>query len=103
MARIKTILLATLLGFAFAPVAMADTLSIFNESNGVERPVEGMNMDQVRAKFGAAMEEMPPVGEPPITRWVYDGFTVYYEHQYVIHAVVHHDKKTDDGPLFLLD
>ena len=30
---------------------------------------------------------MPPSGKPPITRWDYDGFSVYFEHQHVIHAV----------------
>ena len=26
---------------------------------------------------------------PPITRWDYEGFSVYFEHQHVIHAVAH--------------
>lgn len=115
MARIKNMLLIVLLGFA--PLGVADTLSIANEPNGVERPHNGMSMDQVKARFGAANEEKAAVGEPPITRWVYNDFTVYYEHQLVIHAVAHkHNgnlgasgsgnagKASDDGDrLFLLD
>ena len=51
-------------------------------------PVRGMHKDQVRARFGAPREIKTAVGEPPITRWVYDGFTVYFEHSYVIQSVV---------------
>ncbi len=29
------------------------------------------------------------MGDPPITRWVYPDFTVYFEYQYVINAVSH--------------
>ena len=87
MLKTKNIVLAALLGFM--PIAMADTYSIINEPNGVERPKNGMSMDQVKAKFGAANEEKDPVGEPPISRWVYNDFTVYYEHQLVIHSVAH--------------
>jgi hypothetical protein len=50
-------------------------------------PVRGMRKDQVKAKFGAPKEVLPPVGDPPITRWVYDGFTVYFEYSYVIESV----------------
>lgn len=50
-------------------------------------PVRGMHMDQVRAQFGKPKEILPAVGEPPITRWIYDGYTVYFEHSYVIQSV----------------
>ncbi|NIP73512.1 MAG: hypothetical protein GWO16_11000 [Gammaproteobacteria bacterium] len=56
---------------------------------GVPRPTRGMSMDQVRQRFGDPLQTHPPVGDPPITRWVYDRFTVYFEHQYVIHSVAH--------------
>ena len=107
MTIIRTMLLTTLLAAVMTPLASADTLSILNASNGVERPQRGMNMDQVRDKFGPANEELTPVGEPPITRWVYGDFTVYYEHKLVIDSVVHNghaaSSADDDGPLFLLD
>ncbi len=60
-----------------------------NEPAGLQRPVRGMSMDRVRAKFGNPGNELAPVGEPPITRWVYPDFTVYFEHQFVIETVVH--------------
>ncbi|GAB4357438.1 MAG: hypothetical protein Kow006_25250 [Gammaproteobacteria bacterium] len=44
-------------------------------------------MEEVQARFGVPSAKLPPVGDPPITRWVYDDYTVYFEHQYVIHSV----------------
>ena len=60
-----------------------------NSSQGVLRPSRGLKMPQVRSRFGEPVKEHPWVGDPPITRWEYDRFTVYFEHQYVINSVVH--------------
>lgn len=75
--------------------AQADTLNMKsvgaqppNSAQGVIRPVNGMSMDKVLKKFGEPVKRIPAVGEPPITRWVYQKFTVYFEHNLVIHAVV---------------
>ncbi|MET0534291.1 MAG: hypothetical protein ABW171_08710 [Steroidobacter sp.] len=68
--------------------ALADELRtprVTSESS--ERPPRGMTMDKVEATFGAPSSRTPAVGEPPITRWEYPGFTVYFEHQHVIHTV----------------
>ena len=54
----------------------------------VEMPVRGMTKNEVEAKFGAPSEKIPAVGEPPISRWVYPDYTVYFEKQYVIHSVI---------------
>lgn len=51
-------------------------------------PTRGMSMAQVEARFGAAAEKYAAVGQPPITRWVYPTFVVYFEYQHVVHAVV---------------
>ena len=47
-----------------------------------------MTMDQVASKFGAPATKVPAVGKPPISRWEYPGFIVYFEHEHVIHSVV---------------
>jgi hypothetical protein len=77
--------------------ANADVMSILDTSHeppnspeGILRPTNGMSMEQVRQKFGNPGEELAPVGEPPITRWVYDQYTVYFEHNLVIHSVIKH-------------
>lgn len=54
----------------------------------IDRPARSMTMDQVRAEFGEPLKIIGPVGDPPITRWVYDKFTVHFERQYVIHSSV---------------
>jgi len=54
----------------------------------IQLPGRGMTMEAVQNRFGEAIEKFPAVGEPPITRWVYNNFSVYFESEYVIHAVV---------------
>ena len=61
-----------------------------NAARDVPRPTRGMTMNQVENRFGAPREKYPAVGRPPITRWDYDNFSVFFEHQYVLHAVVQH-------------
>ena len=52
-------------------------------------PGNGMSMDQVSQRFGEPKEKVGAVGDPPISRWVYDGYTVFFEHDLVLHAVIH--------------
>ena len=54
----------------------------------IDMPVRGMHMDQVEQMYGKSMGINPPVGDPPITRWDYPGFAVYFEYSYVIQSVV---------------
>ena len=51
-------------------------------------PRRGMDMANVRNIFGEPAREHPAVGEPPITRWDYDGYSVFFEHDKVLHSVV---------------
>jgi hypothetical protein len=52
-----------------------------------ELPSRGTSMAQVEARFGAPAERYAAVGQPPITRWVYPTFVVFFEYQHVVHAV----------------
>jgi len=77
--------------------AQAEILSILdleneppNNTEGIKRPLKGMSMDQVLSTFGTPAEEIDAVGEPPISRWVYDQYTVYFEDHIVIHSSVKH-------------
>lgn len=89
---LKSTLLFSLIFLSFS--LSAETLSIINapdnSAEGIPRPTRGMNMQQVENNFGAPSSIISAVGEPPITRWVYEKYTVYFEHQYVIHAAVDH-------------
>lgn len=51
------------------------------------RPTRGMTQARVEAAFGAPSSRVAPVGDPPITRWEYADFVVFFEYDRVIHAV----------------
>lgn len=99
----KTASLATLLGVATLLPALpagADTLEMPLGPPAVDEPAatesvtlpgRGMSMTAVEDRFGQPMDKLGEVGDPPITRWVYPDFTVYFEYQYVIHSVPHND------------
>ena len=53
-----------------------------------ERPENGMHMAAVEARYGAPATRYAAVGQPPITRWDYPGFVVYFENDLVLHAVL---------------
>ena len=82
-----------LTGFAgIAETGRAQTIAVDNgiavRESEVSTPSRGMTMDQVATKFGAPVNKVPAVGLPPISRWEYAGFVVYFEHDHVIHSVV---------------
>jgi hypothetical protein len=79
--------LAALLALTLS-TAMADDLQMpSSDSTAAGQPARGLTMDKVEAKFGAPSRRVPAIGEPPITRWEYPGFVVYFERDRVIHAV----------------
>jgi len=98
---IRWSLAAAILASLLSAGAQADTLRVErsvaaappNAPEGVLRPVRGMSQNRVRAQFGEPLQVVGPVGEPPITRWEYPGFTVVFEHQHVVHSVVHRDRR----------
>lgn len=79
-----------LLAFLGAP-AYADTLVLDKVQQdaqaAAERPSRGMHMQTVSARFGEPKDKLAPVGEPPIARWIYDGYVVYFEKDRVLHTV----------------
>jgi hypothetical protein len=54
------------------------------------RPERGMSSAAVLMRFGAPLSKTPPVGKPPISRWHYHHFTVYFEGDTVIDSVLPH-------------
>ena len=83
---VAAVLAAGLTGFAgTAQSVRAETIAT---DTGIATPARGMSMNEVAAKFGAPVNKVPAVGKPPISRWEYPGFVVYFEHERVIHSVV---------------
>lgn len=55
-------------------------------------PTKGMNKNSVARSFGQPANRRPAVGggsrqQPPITRWDYDGFSVFFEYDHVVDTV----------------
>jgi hypothetical protein len=86
----------TLAALLFATASYADTLLLdgidVDRQTADSRPRPGMTMTSVESTYGSPAERRAPVGgeaaqHPPITRWDYPAFSVYFEHDRVIHAV----------------
>jgi len=89
--RIPAALLCSLAFMAAASTAMAETIVVDDQvqvrDSSVDKPKRGISMTQVEAKFGAPVTKHDAVGAPPITRWDYPSFSVFFEHDKVIDAV----------------
>ena len=58
------------------------------ENKNINRPKKGMSQSLVVKLFGKPRTATKPIGAPPISRWQYKHFTVYFEGNYVIHSVL---------------
>ena len=88
MAKRRILILGALL--AGLSVAHANSLNMdgMQVQSGVDRPTRGMTQNSVEAKYGSPVDKIAAVGEPPIARWEYPEFVVYFEYDRVIHAVI---------------
>lgn len=85
-------LILTALAAGLFGVAQADTLQMGNGDrsasfNAAGKPTRGMSRAKVESMYGTPAARQGPVGDPPISRWDYPGFAVYFEYDKVIHAV----------------
>jgi hypothetical protein len=87
MPALMALLLALPAAALHAETLVVDEQVIVRPSD-VPRPVRGSTMSAVEAKFGAPVARHDAVGTPPITRWDYAGFSVFFEHDRVIDSVV---------------
>ncbi len=88
-------LLTPLLFIALWGTAHADTIRIPVGQQGQEHlatPSRGDSKALVLDRFGLADLEHSAVGHPPITRWDYRHFSVYFEADRVVNSVLHHDR-----------
>ncbi len=90
---------------AFAGAASADTLLVERVQNERQSslPARGSSMAQVKSRFGTPTGRMDPRGGqkrqwPQINRWVYPTFTVYFEKDRVIDAVLNRANASEVGP-----
>jgi hypothetical protein len=91
MKKLFLILSITLLcgsSVSFAQILTVPSYSVPNSSEGVMRPTRGISKSAVEQKFGSPEQKSPAVGDPPITKWTYPDFIVYFEYNHVIHSVI---------------
>jgi hypothetical protein len=78
---------------AAASVVHAETVMLEKtDVRAIRAPERGLSMSQVEKRFGAPQAKLPAAGgdtprHPTINRWQYNGFTVYFEKNIVIHSV----------------
>ena len=87
------------------PAVAGDTLLVERAhlAAKMELPRRGASMAAVEAAFGAPVTRHAAVGggsasTPPITRWDYDGFSVYFENGHVVNSVVAKASPLEIGP-----
>jgi len=91
--------------FACASLAHADTLLVdrVKQERALGTPQRGMTMAQVERRYGAPVDKLSPAGgdaprHPVINRWVYGGYTVYFERDRVIDSVATRATPNELGP-----
>jgi len=102
MKLLNRLALGCLLGLC-ATTVLADTVSVPAAQPGSDkqatdkqaadkadmtRPTSGMTDKKVEAKFGAPLNKSAPVGKPPISKWEYPDYWVYFEKDRVINTVL---------------
>jgi len=109
MNRIATSLIAASLALGVAPLlrsapVRADTLQTqtvhsvplrvkVQKEQRYNLPKRGMTMDQVKREYGTPEKVLATRGgsskrQPPIHRWEYPKYIVYFEYSHVIHSVL---------------
>lgn len=95
----KRVLILFACAIALQP-ALADTLLVerSQRAEAAALPRRGALKSHVEAQFGAPVEKRDAVGAPPITRWIYPAFSVYFEHDHVISSVLNKSARNEIGP-----
>ncbi|MCL7745141.1 hypothetical protein LV476_09360 [Guyparkeria hydrothermalis] len=87
-------LLATV-AIVFAATAATSVVQAQTEDSATHQSVHGLTQNQVIARFGEPVKRfaaVPAQGEhptPPIIRWDYADFSIYFEKTIALHRVEH--------------
>ncbi|MDY0250990.1 MAG: phosphodiesterase [Pseudomonas sp.] len=79
----------------------ADVLRIPLSQQGsasIKMPAHGDQQAQVVKQFGEPKVRHSSVGQPPISRWDYPGFSVYFEQNTVVNSVQTHQPNSSSAP-----
>lgn len=104
MTRMVLALMLSAISTAFLAPLTADSLAAdvllieeVRQAERMELPVNGMKQSEVRDRFGTPVKTDAPVGDPPITRWDYNGYSVYFEYDLVLFTVLHKGQVLDES------
>jgi len=104
MARFALPVVAAMIAVLACTSARADVLLIERSRTAQEMdlPRRGESMTSVERRFGTPSQKHAPVGggskvQPPITRWDYANFSVYFEHSHVVNAVLRQSNVQEAG------
>lgn len=64
----------------------------------INMPLRGESQGRVMRRFGEPNVRHPSVGQPPISRWDYPDFSVYFEHSTVVSSVPTHKPRAPVKP-----
>ena len=78
-------------------VLLIDAVKKEQQAN-TPRPQRGDTMSTVEKRFGTPQKKHAPVGDPPISRWDYEKFTVYFEFDRVIASVLKRNTSAANNP-----
>ena len=86
---VRAILLALVIALTAAPWQALNAERLIIDGIDLQRSksVRGVSMDSLRARWGEPQSQRGAVGDPPITRWEYPDYIVFFEYDHVIHAV----------------
>ena len=99
--KLLSLPLACVLGFTMhMPTSVAEDIRIpigeqAKNQSPIDMPSKGMSKERVKTLFGEPLEDIPAKGQPPISRWKYQDFTVYFDSNAVIHCVRNFQPKTN--------
>ena len=93
--KMVSLMFVLMSGLSYADVLMIERIQ---NSKSVNVPARGASMNQVIAEFGEPNIKKSAIGEPPITVWKYNEFSVYFEKTWVINSVVHKASPEEKGP-----
>lgn len=98
---VLALIFAGFAGLLMPACLAADVLLIeeVRQAGRMDVPQNGMTTSDVRDRFGNPVKVHSTVGDPPITRWEYERWSVYFEYKVVLFTVLHKgevvDKKTE--------
>jgi hypothetical protein len=73
-------------GALFADVLIIDEV---RQVAKMDLPENGQTKASIESKFGTPDNRQQAVGDPPISRWDYGNYSVYFEYDRVLFSVLH--------------